>query len=344
MQLKWHAGASFLFYNKPHLRLGGGVGGINYACDLIDNSINYKHYNLRGDVIMTTESAGSVLSELWYTAYGEYEGFGALPSDKYRANTKVDDGELILDGHRYRNKALMRFMSPDPLEYIDGLNCYIYCSNNPWGRFDPDGLVESKGSSNIKNIRNNIHFRLQLMKQLGYNTKNYEERLKSGDEYGNKLVKGGSFIVGLTPAGAANEAISGRSADGESLDGIERISSILPVSVWGKGAKLGESVTKYIVSKIRSLLPNKNKLPVNPFKGKTAKQIADMLDKKGFSRSGPSPETGIGGWVNKKTGRSYHIDYGINKHGIYIEPSHIDVNRTIKGLNKKKIEWRIEDK
>ena len=120
--------------------MGGGVGGINYACDLIDNSINYKHYNLRGDVIMTTESAGSVLSELWYTAYGEYEGFGVLPSDKYRANTKVDDGELILDGHRYRNKALMRFMSPDPLEYIDGLNCYIYCSNNPWGRFDPDGL------------------------------------------------------------------------------------------------------------------------------------------------------------------------------------------------------------
>ena len=120
--------------------MGGGVGGINYACDLIDNSINYKHYNLRGDVIMTTESAGSVLSELWYTAYGEYEGFGVLPSDKYRANTKVDDGELILDGHRYRNKALMRFMSPDPLEYIDGLNCYIYCFNNPWGRFDPDGL------------------------------------------------------------------------------------------------------------------------------------------------------------------------------------------------------------
>ena len=132
---------NILYYRGPDM--GGGVGGINYACDLIDNSINYKHYNLRGDVIMTTESAGSVLSELWYTAYGEYEGFGTLPSDKYRANTKVDDGELILDGHRYRNKTLMRFMSPDPLEYIDGLNCYIYCSNNPWGRFDPDGLAKN---------------------------------------------------------------------------------------------------------------------------------------------------------------------------------------------------------
>ena len=132
---------NILYYRGPDM--GGGVGGINYACDLIDNSINYKHYNLRGDVTMTTGPAGNVLSELWYTAYGEYEGFGALPSDKYRANTKVDDGELILDGHRYRNKTLMRFMSPDPLEYIDGLNCYIYCSNNPWGRFDPDGLAKN---------------------------------------------------------------------------------------------------------------------------------------------------------------------------------------------------------
>ena len=138
MPWKWHAGASFVLRNK----LFCGVGGINYACDLADNSINYKHYNLRGDVTMTTGPAGNVLSELWYAAYGEYEGFGTLPSDKYRANTKVDDGELILDGHRYRNKALMRFMSPDPLEYIDGLNCYIYCSNNPWGRFDPDGLAQ----------------------------------------------------------------------------------------------------------------------------------------------------------------------------------------------------------
>lgn len=31
-------------------------------------------------------------------------------------------------------------MSPDPLEYVDSSNLYAYCNNNPWGRFDPDGL------------------------------------------------------------------------------------------------------------------------------------------------------------------------------------------------------------
>ena len=39
---------------------------------------------------------------------------------------------------------MRRFTSPDPLEYIDGLNCYAYCGNNPWGRFDPYGLAELK--------------------------------------------------------------------------------------------------------------------------------------------------------------------------------------------------------
>ena len=46
------------------------------------------------------------------------------------------------EGRRYRDIEMMRFTSPDPLEYIDGLNCYIYCGNNPWGRFDPDGLAD----------------------------------------------------------------------------------------------------------------------------------------------------------------------------------------------------------
>lgn len=103
---------------------------------------NYKHYNLRGDVIVTTDSAGSVLSQSQYEAYGEHTDFGEMPTDKHRANTKVEDTEtnLLLEGHRYRHLEYKTFMSPDPLEYVDGLNFYAYCGFNPWGRFDPDGL------------------------------------------------------------------------------------------------------------------------------------------------------------------------------------------------------------
>ena len=100
------------------------------------------HYNLRGDVIVTTDDAGNVLSQSYYEAYGEHKDSGAMPSDKHRANTKVEDADtsLLLEGHRYRLIGAGIFLSPDPLEYVDGLHRYAYCGFNPWGRFDPTGL------------------------------------------------------------------------------------------------------------------------------------------------------------------------------------------------------------
>ena len=46
----------------------------------------------------------------------------------------------------------------------------------------------------------------------------------------------------------------------------------------------------------------------NPFKGKTAEEIADMLSQKGYLSKGPNPLAGEGNFVNPKTGRGYHID------------------------------------
>jgi uncharacterized protein RhaS with RHS repeats len=61
----------------------------------------------------------------------------------------------------------------------------------------------------------------------------------------------------------------------------------------------------------------------NPFKGKSATEIDDMFRRKGFDPRGPDPLSGKGGYVDPKTGRSYHIDPA-NSHG---EPPHVDVNR-----------------
>ena len=73
----------------------------------------------------------------------------------------------------------------------------------------------------------------------------------------------------------------------------------------------------------------------NPFKGKTPIEIDDMFRKKGFGTSGPDPLNGKGGYINPKSGRSYHIDWK-NSYG---ERPHVDVNRprTYKGpLEKRK--------
>lgn len=49
-------------------------------------------------------------------------------------------------------------------------------------------------------------------------------------------------------------------------------------------------------------------LGANPFRGKTAKEIAEMLTGKGYAPRGPDPVSGRGTFVNPRTGRGYHID------------------------------------
>ena len=123
--------------------MGGGVGGLLYAENADSSGLNYKHYNLRGDIVATMDSGGSILSERQYVGNGSvFYSSGTQPADKFMNNTKrVEDG-FVNEGRRYRDIEMLRFISPDPLEYIDGLNCYAYCGNNPWGRFDPYGLAE----------------------------------------------------------------------------------------------------------------------------------------------------------------------------------------------------------
>jgi len=57
---------------------------------------------------------------------------------------------VVNEGKRWRDPVLGLFLTPDPLEYIDGPNMYIYCVQNPWGRFDPLGLDTYWGNRNLQ--------------------------------------------------------------------------------------------------------------------------------------------------------------------------------------------------
>ena len=60
-----------------------------------------------------------------------------------------------------------------------------------------------------------------------------------------------------------------------------------------------------------------------------------MFKDKGFQPRGPYPMGGKGGYVNPKTGRSYHIDPG-GKYKKGTEYPHVDVNRTNGSILPKK--------
>ena len=76
----------------------------------------------------------------------------------------------------------------------------------------------------------------------------------------------------------------------------------------------------------------------NPFKGKTEKQIEKMFRAKKFEMRGSSNE--FGGYVNTKTGRSYHIDF----NNRFNEKPHVDINSLYKSnsLKLKKTKYFID--
>lgn len=141
---------------------GGGVGGINYSEFADGTDLNYKFYNLRGDVVLTIDGNSNVSSKYLYFGFGKnvLERGSEIATDKHRANTKVEDeSSLLNEGKRFRHLELDIFLTPDPLEYIDGYNPYIYVNQNPWGRWDPLGLeatVETTSGTGVVRVCNSM--------------------------------------------------------------------------------------------------------------------------------------------------------------------------------------------
>jgi len=121
---------------------GGGIGGILYT--LRAGTPSYTHENRRGDVIAKTNGSGSL------TYQAEYEGFGTRTQengstlDRQKANTKDEDPDgLLNEGMRYRDLETGSFITRDPAGFVDGPNEYTYVVDNPWTKFDPEGLDSS---------------------------------------------------------------------------------------------------------------------------------------------------------------------------------------------------------
>jgi RHS repeat-associated protein len=102
-----------------------------------------------GSIRTLTNHQGIVTNTRDYTAFGEAIPsyvHPALGTDQRYAYTGREDSPLATSGapmnYRYRqyDPATGRFTRRDPLHYLDGVNIYLYASNNPIGYSDPSGL------------------------------------------------------------------------------------------------------------------------------------------------------------------------------------------------------------
>jgi RHS repeat-associated protein len=76
-----------------------------------------------------------------YEAFGRRMAETGTNTDKQRANTKDEDPTgLLNEGFRYRDLETGVFLSRDPAGFVDGPNVYTYVQQNPWTKFDPEGL------------------------------------------------------------------------------------------------------------------------------------------------------------------------------------------------------------
>ena len=108
--------------------------------------ILYQLGNHLGSASLELDGGGNVISYEEYYPYGStsYQAGRSVAEvglKRYRYTGKERDGEtgLYYHGARYYAAWLGRWVSCDPDGVNSGINLYVYTSNNPTGRVDPNG-------------------------------------------------------------------------------------------------------------------------------------------------------------------------------------------------------------
>ncbi|MGE4286976.1 MAG: RHS repeat-associated core domain-containing protein [Phycisphaerae bacterium] len=114
----------------------------------------FYHTDALGSVIAMTSVNGVVAEKYRYSPFGRttiYDGSGgeiarSAIGNPYMFTARRLDEESGLYYYRARmyKPEIGRFLQTDPLGYIDTINPYAYCANNPLNRIDPWGLSEWK--------------------------------------------------------------------------------------------------------------------------------------------------------------------------------------------------------
>lgn len=134
----------------------GGAGGSPALVRTLDTSgTKYFHADMLGSTRLITDGSGSTTAALNYTAFGELQPlgnpslgqgmrYGYAGAWGYQNDALADadnDIGLLHVGARYYDPSIGRFVMRDPIGIWGGMNVYGYCSGEPVGSIDPDGLM-----------------------------------------------------------------------------------------------------------------------------------------------------------------------------------------------------------
>ncbi len=93
-----------------------------------------------GHVRALLDNSGKCITTYRYSAFGEEQIQGNILSPWRYSGKRIDaETGLIYFGVRYYDSKTLCWLTPDPLEDVDGPNLYLYVLNNPMKYSDHDG-------------------------------------------------------------------------------------------------------------------------------------------------------------------------------------------------------------
>ncbi|MBN1795294.1 MAG: hypothetical protein JW804_01345 [Sedimentisphaerales bacterium] len=112
----------------------------------VDNqteNIYYYHFDGLGSIVALSNVNNCIVERYSYDAFGEPNRVSEI-GNFYMFTGRRFDAETGLYYYRarYYQPELGRFIQPDPIGYVAGLNLYTYCDNDPVNFSDPSGLFK----------------------------------------------------------------------------------------------------------------------------------------------------------------------------------------------------------
>jgi RHS repeat-associated protein len=102
---------------------------VAYISDAINNTI------------AVMDATGAIIQEYSYDSFGRTFTAGSLETNRYQyTGRERESGDLYYYRARYYDAGLARFIQPDPLGFLAGVNFYVYVGNSPVNFLDPTGL------------------------------------------------------------------------------------------------------------------------------------------------------------------------------------------------------------